>query len=74
MPNPAAPNPAEPPEPAAVASTAIAPTTIAEDLARLVRLGRAMRAETRRIEAEHAAFWRACRARARARADRAAAP
>ena len=64
MPSPAAPNPAEPPDPA----------TIAEDLARLVRLGRAMRAETQRIEAEHAAFWRACRARARARADRAAAP
>lgn len=61
------PDPAAPPEPA----------TIAEDLARLIRLGGAMQAETARIEAEQAAFWRACRARAapsRAAPSRAAAP
>lgn len=42
--------------------------TIEADLAHLIRLCQSMRAESQRIDAQHAAFWRACQARAAARA------
>jgi hypothetical protein len=42
-------------------------TSITLDLAELIRLGDTMREETRRLQAEHDAFWRACNARVAAR-------
>ena len=42
--------------------------TIEAELAHLIHLGRSMRAESERLDAQHVAFWRACQARAAARA------
>jgi hypothetical protein len=59
FPTPPTPSAAQPP-----GSTQPNPVSIAHDLAALVRLGQAMRAETIRLQHEQDAFWHACRARA----------
>ena len=57
----------QPAPPAASVPTPRTVPAIAADLAELVRLGHALRAETDAIEVEQAAFWRACQHRARAK-------